>query len=96
MRLEARPSSAKFNRAVDQAVREFGIFAEGYVPAFDRKWLRGAKASDAELIGLPDIQSMADLANSYDVVRSMRLLLVTRDAILQLGVALLRWNIRIH
>jgi hypothetical protein len=70
-------------------MREYGTFAEAYVRGFDRKWLRGAKAKDQVLIGNPDIQSLADLANSFDVVRGMRMFLVTRDAILQLGVALL-------
>lgn len=69
-------------------MREYGTLAETYVREFDRKWLRGSKPRDEVLIGSADIQSLADLANCFDVVRSMRLLLVTRDAILQLGVAL--------
>lgn len=69
-------------------LREYGTLAETYVRDFDRKWLRAAKANDEVLIGSADIQSLADLANSFEVVRSMRLVLVTRDAILQLGVAL--------
>jgi hypothetical protein len=69
-------------------LREYGTLAESYVRAFDRKWLRGGKARDEVLLGSGDIQSLADLANSFEVVRGMRLVLVTRDAILQLGVAL--------
>ena len=70
-------------------MREYGTFAESYVRDFDRKWLRGGKPKGEVLIGNPDIQSLADIANSYDVVRGMRMVLVTKDAILQLGVALL-------
>ena len=40
------------------------------------------------LVGSADIQSLADLANSFEVVRSMRLVLLTRDSILLLGIAL--------
>ena len=69
-------------------LREYGTLAEAYVRDFDRKWLRGARPRDEVLIGSADIQSLADLANSFEVVRSMRLVLITRDAILQLGVAL--------
>ena len=69
-------------------LREYGTLAEKYVRDFDRKWLRDVKPNDEELIGSADIQSLADLANSFEVVRSMRLFLVTRDAIVQLGVAL--------
>lgn len=70
-------------------LREYGTLAEAYVRDFDRKWLRGANPSGEVLIGSADIQSLADLANSFEVVRGMRLILITRDAILQLGVALL-------
>lgn len=69
-------------------LREYGTLAETYVRDFDTKWLRGARRKDEELVGTADIQSLADLANSFEVVRSMRLVLVTKDAILQLGVAL--------
>ena len=70
-------------------LREYGTLAETYVRDFDRKWLRRAKPEGEVLIGSADIQSLADLANSFEVVRSMRLVLVNRDAILQLAAALL-------
>jgi threonine/homoserine efflux transporter RhtA len=41
------------------------------------------------LVGSADIQSLADLANSFEVVRTMRLAPMTRDAIIQLIVATL-------
>ena len=69
-------------------LREYGTLAEAYVRDFDTKWLRAAKPRNESLVGSADIQSLADLANSFEVVRGMRLLLVSRDAILQLGVAL--------
>ena len=69
-------------------LREYGTLAEAYVRDFDTKWLRGARRKDEVLVGTADIQSLADLANSFEVVRRMRLVLVTKDAILQLGVAL--------
>lgn len=69
-------------------LREYGTLAEAYVRDFDNKWLRGAKPEGEVLLGSADIQSLADLANSFEVVRGMRLVLVTRDTILQFGVAL--------
>lgn len=80
------PQLAKAKRT---GLREYGTLAETYVRDFDTKWLRGGKSKDEVLIGSADIQSLADLANSFEVVRSMRLVLITRDAILQLGVGLL-------
>ena len=68
--------------------REYGTLAESYVRAFDTKWLRGGNRDGEALVGSADIQSLADMANSFDVVRNMRMVLVSRDAILQLGVAM--------
>ncbi|WP_137889096.1 hypothetical protein [Pseudomonas sp. 2FE] len=68
---------------------EFGTLAERYVREFDTKWLRGGAPADEPFVGSADIQSLADLGNSYEVVRSMRLAPVTRDAILQIVVATL-------
>ena len=44
---------------------------------------------DEPLVGSGDIQSLADLSNSYEVVRSMRIALVTKDALVQLAAAVL-------
>jgi len=52
-------------------LREYGTLATSYVTDFDEKWLRGG-AKDEALLGAADIQSLADLGNSYAVVRQMR------------------------
>jgi hypothetical protein len=70
-------------------LREYGTLAERYVREFDAKWVRGTAPVDEPLVGSADIQSLADLGNSYEVVRTMRLAPITRDAILLLGAATL-------
>jgi hypothetical protein len=70
-------------------LREYGTLAERYVREFDGKWLRGGAPADEPFVGSADIQSLADLGSSYEVVRSMRLAPVTRDAVIQLAVATL-------
>ena len=70
-------------------LREYGTLAERYVREFDAKWVRGNAPVDEPLVGSADIQSLADLGNSYEVVRTMRLAPITRDAILRLGAATL-------
>jgi len=40
-------------------------------------------------VGSADIQSLADLGNSFEVVRSMRLAPVTKEALVQLAAATL-------
>jgi hypothetical protein len=69
--------------------REYGTLAERYVREFDAKWLRGGAPADEALVGSGDIQSLADLGNSFEVVRTMRLAPVTSQAIFQLVVATL-------
>lgn len=68
---------------------EYGTFAEQYVREFDTKWLRSRDPQAEPLLGSGDIQSLADLANSFEVVRGIRLAPVSRDTFLQLTVAVL-------
>ena len=53
-------------------LREYGTLAHRYAGEFDRKWIRGDAPTDEPLVGTPDIQSLADLGNSFEVVRGMR------------------------
>ncbi|MBP1697570.1 MAG: hypothetical protein H6Q41_2758 [Deltaproteobacteria bacterium] len=69
--------------------REYGTLAERYVREFDVKWLRGGAPAGEPLVGSGDIQSLADLSNSFEVVRTMGIAPVTRQAIVQLLAATL-------
>ena len=51
-------------------LREYGTLAERYVREFDAKWLRGGAPAGEPLVGSADIQSLADLGNSFEVVRT--------------------------
>ena len=64
--------------------REYGTLAERYVREFDAKWLRGGAPADEPLIGSADIQSLADMGNSFSVVQNMRIVPIKRDDILRL------------
>ena len=61
---------------------EYGTLATGYVTDFDEKWVRGG--TEEEILGTGDIQSLADLANSYTVVREMKLVPFGRGDIVYL------------
>ncbi|MFZ4538933.1 hypothetical protein [Propionivibrio sp.] len=76
-------------QAKRKGLREYGTLAERYVREFDTKWLRGGAPADEALVGSADIQSLADLGNSYEVVRSMRSVPVTKETIFQLAAATL-------
>jgi hypothetical protein len=78
-----------FSRKLEDAKRiglyEHGVLAQRYVREYDRKWLRGGAPPDEPLVGNADIQSLADLANSFDVLREMRWVPFTLPSVLQLA-----------
>ena len=67
-------------------VLEYGIVASQYVAEFRRKWIEGHAAPDEALIGSADIQSLADLSNSFAVVEEMRLVPFGRWTVLRLAI----------
>ena len=81
-----------FTPQLDLAKREgsaeYGALASEYVMDFNQKWLR-RKANDERLLGSADIQSLADLGNSFAVVREMRVVPFATGDVLRLLVAAL-------
>jgi hypothetical protein len=67
-------------------LREYGMLASRYVGEFDRKWVRGGAATEEELIGSGDIQSLADLGNSFQVVREIQPFPFGKDTIIRILV----------
>ena len=67
---------------------EYGGLAQRYVREFDAKWLRGS-APDEPLMGSADIQSLADLSNSFQVIREIRFVPFSRDTVMQLAIVTL-------
>ena len=49
----------------------YNALAASYVKEFEAKWLQSA-SRDERLLGTPDLQSLADLANVVSVVKGMR------------------------
>ena len=47
----------------------YGSLASEYVNEFDKKWILGLHPDSERLIGTADIQSLADLANSFNVIQ---------------------------
>ena len=58
-------------RARREGLLRYGKLGSDYVIAFDRKWIGGDRPPEESLVGTGDIQSLADLSNSYDIVRSI-------------------------
>jgi len=51
----------------------YGMLASHYVQSFEEKWIVQNAAEREEILGTADIQSLADLGNSYAIVGEMRL-----------------------
>jgi hypothetical protein len=77
----------KLVAAERKAAREYGIFASSYVNRFRERWLR--KENDRDMLGAPDIQSLADLGNSFSVIRETKALPLTRKTMIELLVVIL-------
>lgn len=74
-------------RARRQGLADYGLLAQRYVEGFEQRWIRGGPAPTEELLGTGDIQSLADLGNSYALVREMRPVPFGLDDITRLAVA---------
>jgi hypothetical protein len=81
--------SPRLMQAKRSGLREYGILASRYVSEFDVKWVRGGAAADEPLIGSADIQSLADLGNSFQVIRDIKPFPFGKDAVIQVVVLVL-------
>jgi hypothetical protein len=59
-------------RAKRKGLADYGLLAQRYVESFEQKWVLRHPGPSEELLGAADIQSLADLGNSYGLVREMR------------------------
>ena len=55
-----------------QGKREYGVLAARYTSEFHEKWIEGNAPAGEPLLGSSDIQSLADLGNSYGVIGEMK------------------------
>jgi hypothetical protein len=76
-------------RAKRVGLREYGKLASRYVEEFDQKWVRGGVPVDEQLVGSADIQSLADLGNSFEIIRGIRPIPFTKETVIELIVILL-------
>ena len=61
----------RMSRAKRKGLAEYGLVAQDYVEGFEQKWVRRNPAPEENLLGTGDIQSLADLGNSYAMVNDM-------------------------
>lgn len=81
--------AAKLRACYENGSRDYTVLASRYVDAFQRRWLNTAGPSQQPLLGSADIQSLADLANSFGIVRNMRWVPVSTRLLITIATAAL-------
>jgi len=69
-----------------QGLREFSALVNRYDQSFVDKWIRGKAPADEPLLGTGDIQSLADLGNSFIFARQMKPIPFSLQTIIQMSV----------
>jgi hypothetical protein len=81
--------AVQLSRARRKDAREYGTAASRYVNEFRRKWLAGEAPAGESFLGSGDIQSLADLGNSYNTAHHTRLVPISKETIARLVSLLL-------
>jgi len=81
--------SSNLKSAKRDGLREYGKLASRYVEEFDQKWVRGGAPADEQLIGSGNIQSLADLGNSFEIIRGIRPIPFTKETVIQFSIIIL-------
>ena len=68
-------------------LNEYMVMAHHYVEAFDETWIRDKSATGMSQLGVGDIQSLADLTNSINVIRNMKVVPASRRLIMAFTIS---------
>jgi hypothetical protein len=81
--LALTPKLAKVKR---RDLYQYGALGTAYTEAFDTKWIQRLTPDREPLLGTSDIQSLADLCNSFSVIREMKVVLIDKRVLLGLAL----------
>lgn len=70
-----------------EGLQEYGTLSTTYTGMFHKKWIQGRNPDHEALLGTGDIQSLADLGNSYGFVDKMKPIPIEPITVLHLIVA---------
>jgi hypothetical protein len=68
-------------------LHQYGTLATAYTGAFQKKWIRNGTLDHESLLGTSDIQSLADLGNSYAFIEHMNGLPINPRTLIHLVLA---------
>lgn len=77
------------NRAKRRGIMEYGALAARYANEFHDKWIVPEANYKEPLVGTADIQSLADMSGSYEIVETMRSVPITWQMIVTFALATL-------
>ena len=77
------PKMARVRRT---GLREYSALGNQYTEEFDRKWVHFSEAPPEPLLGSGDIQSLADLGNSYQLIEEMSIAPIKKGLVIRLAV----------
>lgn len=80
--------SVQLTYAKRKGMREYGNVASVYVRDFRDKWIEGRNPDAERLLGAGDIQSLADLGNSFAVAKETRLVPFGKEQVFSLAIIL--------
>lgn len=81
--------ASSLTRAKRRGIIEYGALAARYANEFAEKWIVPESAFKEPLVGSADIQSLADMAGSYEIVQTMRSVPITLQMIVIFAAATL-------
>ena len=71
-------------RVRNRGLFQYATLAARYTREFQAKWIEGPPPASEALLGSADVQSLADLAGSFDIVKKMKVVPIDRDTLLSL------------
>ena len=77
------PKMAQVRRA---GLRKYSKLGNQYTESFEQKWIGTGEPTSEMLLGTSDIQSLADLRNSYQIIEQMAIAPITKRLTLHLAV----------
>jgi hypothetical protein len=72
-----------------EGLLEYGALSTAYSGSFHHKWIQDDRSQQEELLGSADIQSLADLGNSYEFIERMKPIPIDPRSLIHLIVAAL-------
>jgi hypothetical protein len=76
-------------RVKKRGLFEYGALATGYTLLFDAKWVHGRPPEGETILGSSDIQSLADLNNSFAIIREMKTAPIDKSTLISLAASAL-------